>query len=113
MDEVNQQLFRDFLTRIVQALFHELGHVLITYLSKGRELTPSHIHALNEDAPGSEGEAGRALEYLVFGGTINYFKDPITGTQRGQACSTSTALVHMPAFSVLMLMLYSSVVQLF
>lgn len=65
-------------------LLHEMAHVFITYLSKGQSLTPHQVNTLPTTEEETEGEAGRALEVLMFGGTINYFHEPITGTPDDQ-----------------------------
>ena len=85
-DQNSAHLFRAFLFLTANLLLHEIGHVFVTYLTKGQELTPPRINALTRDVTGSNGEAGRALEYLIFDGTINYFKEPNIGTPDGQVC---------------------------
>lgn len=87
-DVNRQRLFQAHLFMIINTLVHEIGHVFITYLTEGREeTTPPNINALAQDVPGDNGEAGLALECLIFGGTINYFRDPIGGNSDDQVCS--------------------------
>ena len=57
--------------------------MFITYLSRGRpkERTPTTMKArLDFDKYPNKGEAGRRLEALIFGGTMDYLVDPDTGT---------------------------------
>lgn len=76
IDENSLQLFRAFLFMTTNTFLHELGHVFITFLSKGQEQTPSQINTPSENMPESEGEAGQALEYLIFDGTLEHYHDP-------------------------------------
>ena len=75
-DENRQQLFRNLLFMNTHILFHEICHVFVTYLTKGEESTPPQINDLTVRADGNGGEAGRNIEYLVFGGTLNWFQEP-------------------------------------
>lgn len=83
-DDKGQQIYREFLFMTAHTLLHELAHVFITYLNKGREATPPNINALSESVLEREGEAGRFLENQIFGGTLHYFHDPINGTPDNQ-----------------------------
>ena len=82
--EDSKHRFRAFLFMTADTLLHEMAHVFITYLSKGQSLTPRQVNTLPTTEEEIEGEAGRALEGLMFGGTINYFHEPITGTPEDQ-----------------------------
>ena len=84
VDEDSTHRFRAFLFMTANTLLHEMAHVFITYLSKGQSLTPRQVNTLPTTKEETEGEAGRALEVLMFGGTINYFHEPITGTPDDQ-----------------------------
>lgn len=77
-DENRQQLFRNLLFMTTHTLFHEICHVFVTYLTKGQESTPPPINDPTVSAYDNEGEAGRYIEYRVFGGTINWFHEPIS-----------------------------------
>ncbi len=84
-NEESQHVFRVFLFMTAHVLLHELGHVFMTYLTKGdEEMTPPQINALSDSVPGSHGEAGRALECLIYGGTIHYFHKPGSRTPEGE-----------------------------
>ena len=69
--------FRAHLFKVANVLFHEMGHVFLTYLTEGRALTPANI---NDPTVGisTTGEAGRTLEYTMFGGTLNWLR--VSGT---------------------------------
>lgn len=65
------QQYRVFIFDLAITLFHELGHVYITFLSLGGSSTPEElipqmhgIHARNHP------EAGNSLEAMVFGGSL-------------------------------------------
>ena len=75
-DENCQQLSRNLLFMTTHTLFHEICHVFVSYLTKGQESTPPKINGPTVRFDGNEGEAGRNIEYLVFGGTINWFHGP-------------------------------------
>lgn len=70
---------RNFLFLHANSLFHEIGHLFIAYLSKDQEscATPTTMKGplIFEKNP-EKGEAGRKLEALVFGGTMEYMVDP-------------------------------------
>ena len=97
--EDNQRLFRRFLSMFVDILVHEIGHVFITYLSKGRDVTHT------------EGEVGRALECLLFGGTIHHFYD---GSPSGQVfCKQLIWSIAVQLVSIYADVLLSNVARLF
>ena len=75
-NEDRHQLFRNLLFMTTHTLFHEICHVFVSYLTKGEETTPPQINDPTARAEGNGGEAGRNVEYLVFGGTINWFHEP-------------------------------------
>ena len=75
-DENRQQLFRNLLFMTTHTLFHEICHVFVTYLTKGEGETPPQINDPTVRVDGNGGEAGRNIEYLVFGGTMNWFHEP-------------------------------------
>ncbi len=55
---------------------HEIGHILVTFLTKGKTGTPHHVRPqlAGYSVPG-RGEAGRSLETILFGGTQEYYRD--------------------------------------
>ncbi|KAF6235157.1 hypothetical protein HO173_006786 [Letharia columbiana] len=84
----NHHPFQAFLFMTANTLLHELGHVFVTYLTKGQSASPPQVNAVTEGVQGGEGEAGLALESLIFGGTIAYFQEPVSGTPDDQ-CGTA------------------------
>ena len=68
--------FRTFLFMFANVLLHEIGHVLVTFLTKGKTGTPQHVRPqlAGYSMPGT-GEAGRSLETILFGGTQEYYRD--------------------------------------
>jgi hypothetical protein len=55
---------------------HEIGgHLLITFLSNGRVITPPSISALGYAQTPDGGEAARWLETWLFGGTSEFYRD--------------------------------------
>lgn len=83
VDENMGRLFRAFQFKTVNTLLHGMCDVFFTYLTRGQRLTPTEINALTVGVPTPNGEAGRALESmifgalesLIFGGTMHYFQD--------------------------------------
>lgn len=69
-----------FLCLFACTFFHEMGgHVLVTWLTNGGDTTPHTIGAegfIIENEEESEGESGRFLEKYLFGGTIEYYRNP-------------------------------------
>ena len=96
-DEDDEHQFRIFLFMIAHVVLHEITHLFITYVTQGREPTPPRVNAQAVlgygDVLQDEGEAGLALEVELFGGTINYFRDPVRGSSEGQVCHGWFALV--------------------
>ena len=85
--------YRTFVFLFAVTIFHELGHVFITFLSRGDADTPegkeseylanmSGIHG--EEKP----EAGYTLERLVFSGIVSHACDPDKKDDDSQVCST-------------------------
>ena len=86
-----------FLFKHARVLLHELGHMFITYLSRGRERdsTPPTMNAPTHFEPSMErGEAGRKLEGLVFGGTLDFFTYAVGETREDAVCSLMVAPVQ-------------------
>lgn len=70
--------FRTFLFQLAKTLQHELTHVFVTYIDHGRSLTPGRfLPPLDDgDTEKYKGEAGKWMEYELFGGTLLYMRDP-------------------------------------
>jgi hypothetical protein len=75
--------FRTFQFMFAVMFVHEAGgHVLVTFLTKGRRpLTPPSISAAGFRGT-AEGEAGRYLETVLFGGTMAFYRDPAQGNDQ-------------------------------
>lgn len=68
--------FRSFNFIFANTFLHEIGHVFLTFLTKGRTVTPCHINAEVVGYSGEHrGEAGRNLETIILGGTLEYYRD--------------------------------------
>ena len=72
----NEQ-YRTFTFLFANTLLHEIGHLLVTFLTKGRARTPVRMGALTKGYSqcSERGEAGRNLETIIFGGTMEYCHD--------------------------------------
>ena len=76
----NEVQFNRFLFTYSTVILHELAHVLITFLGKGRLNSPPD--RINEgNLAEAKIEAGRRLERQLLGGTMNVYRDPIEGTE--------------------------------
>ena len=74
-DYDNKQL-RTFNFIFANAIFHELCHLFLTFLTKGRILTPPQFNArVKGYVEEGRGEAGRYMETMLFGGTLEYYRD--------------------------------------
>ena len=83
--------FHRFLFMFVHTFLHEVGgHLFVTYLTRGEPTNPRAYGATPPDvttpldsySTGETGEAGRALEYTLFGGNIDYYRDPAKGDRQ-------------------------------
>ena len=70
----NKQL-RTFNFIFANVIFHELCHLFSTFLTKGQILTPFKFNAQVGCVDKSKGEAGRYMESLLFGGSLEYCRD--------------------------------------
>ena len=70
---------------MASCVFHEIGHVFITYLMKAVEVTPPSIKA--SVGRNKEGEAGGNLEQLVFGGIVTFRRELLFPTDDADVCS--------------------------
>ncbi|KAK2738227.1 hypothetical protein FQN55_000642 [Onygenales sp. PD_40] len=79
-------VFQRFQFQFVNLFFHEIGaHLFITYLYHGRPRTPKEVMPQNwigQPQPGDDadslGESGRMLETFAFGGTLEFYNNPIS-----------------------------------
>lgn len=64
-------------------ILHELAHVFITYLGRGRSHTPDEINEGKTKGylHGAKEEAGGRLEKLVFGGLVSPYRKAIVETE--------------------------------
>ena len=76
--------FRTFVFIFANMFLHEMGHLLITFLTKGQTATPLHMGAQTGGYAlrAGNGEAGRNLETIIFGGTIEYYRDHTHGAEQ-------------------------------
>lgn len=89
--------YQAFLFLYANSLLHEIGHLFITYLSRGQQSchTPTNMKVPTIfDKHPEIGEAGRKLEALVFGGTMEYMVDPDKNFDWYDVCSHIIALVQ-------------------
>ena len=71
-----KKCFRTFLFIFANRFLHEIAHIFVTYLDKGRSNTPPRIRAeVGGYSREDMGEAGRYLETTLFGGTLEYYRD--------------------------------------
>ncbi|KAH8676525.1 hypothetical protein BGZ60DRAFT_259380 [Tricladium varicosporioides] len=71
------QRFRQFQFMMALTLVHEGGaHLLVTAMTNGDDLgTPPHVSGVGFGSEES-GEAGRALETILFGGCVEFYRNP-------------------------------------
>jgi hypothetical protein len=64
--------FQRYQFQLAHTFLHEIGgHLLVTYLSGGTQITPPIMaHPFH----GPNGEAGRYLEETLFGGTVEFYR---------------------------------------
>lgn len=68
--------YRTFIFFFAVTLFHELGHVFITFLSLGERDSPEEmVPKLIDPYQRDQAEAGITLEGLVFGGYVIHARD--------------------------------------
>lgn len=90
-DESSNHLFRVSLFKTITVLLHEIGHVFVTYLSKGQGLSPRQINPplgsmTSNSSEKDIGEAGYTLEYLVFDGAVTWFHEASSKAPDDQVC---------------------------
>ena len=73
-EAADKQHFRTFVFMFAHVFLHELGHMLVTFLTKGEAATPPRIRAqVSGYSDEYKGEAGRNLELILFGGNLEYY----------------------------------------
>lgn len=98
--------YPDFLFQTACTLVHEMGHVFITYLSRGRAMTPPETRAHlvgSSEAPMDEApaEAGLTLESWIFGSRMIWVRETWIPTRENAVCPTLVALVQDQSLGVL------------
>lgn len=75
-NDYEHKRFRTFNFIFANTFLHEIGHVFVNFLTKGRTGTPRRLRAeVAGYSAEDRGEAGRHLETIIFGGTLEYFRD--------------------------------------
>ena len=75
-NDYEHRRFRIFNFIFANTFLHEIAHVFVTFLTKGRTGTPRRLRAEVTGYSGEDrGEAGRHLETIIFGGTLEYYRD--------------------------------------
>ena len=73
-DPLDKQHFQTFVFMFAHVFLHELGHMLVTFLTRGEAVTPPRIRAqVSGYSDKYKGEAGRNLELILFGGSLEYY----------------------------------------
>ena len=68
--------FQTFVFTLAKSIYHELGHLFVTFLGGGAIDTPPHIKVPESGAPPNPyGESGQVVEKGLWGGLIYLFKD--------------------------------------
>ena len=82
-DYFRKQDYRDFLFTISSCLLHEVSHVFVTYLTKGKEDTPISIiaHVRGCSPKDGLGESGWMMEQQIFGGVVTLMR-PVSAADR-------------------------------
>ena len=72
--------FRTFLFIFANTFFRETCHLFTTYITQGRRGNSPHIlPQIDTYSKMDRGEFGRYMETVVFGGTLEYYRDPTRG----------------------------------
>ena len=80
--------FQTSLFKTANVLLQEMGHVFVTYLSRGQnEEIRSKVKGPCGASVSDFFTADRALEETLFNGTIRYVCDPVYGPSDDQVCS--------------------------
>ena len=84
--------YQNFLLMTVNVLLQKIGHVYITYLSRGQEEPPrKRIKGVRGPLATVFDAADLTLEEKLFKGRLHYFRDPINGTSDDQVCSMGSS----------------------
>lgn len=62
-----KQRYRTFVCKLALSFVHELGHLFVQYLGRGKVETPPSV---SRTGTGEVGEAGAHLEVVMFGGCV-------------------------------------------
>ena len=91
--------YRTFLFIFANTFFHETCHLFTTFLTKSRTATPPHVAPqVGGYSKMNKGEFGRYMETVVYGGTLEYYRDPSRGV--GQVCPHTLTLCRIPQLVV-------------
>lgn len=92
--------FRTFIFMFANTFLHETGHILLTFLAKGRSKTPTRMNVQNPNYSTSDrGESGRNFETIMFGGTLEYFREHTQDDSQVFLLITSLSIVQQSLFS--------------
>ena len=96
-DYLGTQAYRDFLFTISSYLLHEVSHVFVTYLTKGKEDTPISIiaHVIGCSPEGGLGESGWMMEEQIFGGAVTPMRPVPTAERLRTVRPDATALAEL------------------
>ena len=94
--DTNGQHFRTFVFMFAHVILHELGHMLVTFLTRGEAVTPPRIKAeVTGYSNKYRGEAGRNLELILFGGNLEYYLGDADDASQASPHSCHSLYVHV------------------
>ena len=76
--------YRTFIFNFAHMFLHEMGHLFVTFLTRGQKHIPDPTRALLGGyirIPNLD-DAGRDLEKIIFGGTVEYYRDSTHGEEQ-------------------------------
>lgn len=96
-DHTDNKNYRDLLFMTSSWLLHEIGHVFVTYLTRGKEDTPISIIAdvLGASPEDEMGESGWLMEQRIFGGVVNPIHPVLTEDKSKPVCPDAVALAEL------------------
>jgi hypothetical protein len=72
--------FRGYQLKLACTFVHEVaGHMLLTFLDRDRPVTPPTIGHAQYTGAQAGGESGRFLEQRLWGGAIEFYREPSRG----------------------------------
>ena len=90
---VDPSHFQISLFKTAHVLLQEMGHVFVTYLSRGQnEETRPKVKGPHGASVSDFFAADCALDEKLFNGTIHYVRDPLDAMSDDQVCSKGTLL---------------------